>query len=498
MFFPVSRLDCIRGRSYALIAFTAYFDWGYSVIGNGSGRWAIAAAMLVVVACSNSTLPSGREQAVQAGGDQLTPGVADTPRAEQPLTESVPGAEAPAQTSPSVTAGPTGDAAGPTGGEESAPESRSPAAPSPRPIDGSTGGGSTVGVTKDSITISASGIWSGPYAAFTNKQFDNGFMTWVNEVNAAGGIHGRRVVVKKVDNHATPEGAVAACKEETTNGSFVVIGLSAMSAELDCLDEGGIPTLALGSDRDPESWKVVRAVESRPSVGAAVARFAKARMNAAEKKVGVMVLNLGLNIAMADRFASTAKQIGIDVVGTERVEQNQGSFVAELSRLRGAGAEVVVMFVLTEAIGILRDARAIGYEPTFTGATFAADDLSQVARDLMDGIMALRAYGPSDSPEFKRYRAEASKQGRSNVTTTDSRHYGMGQVVEHVLEAAGPSLTRESFVAAADRTRNFVTGIVQPVTWEPSDPIGSRAHFPVICCNPDNTWKGLGPPAEKF
>lgn len=447
---------------------------------NGSGRWVVAVATLVVAAaCSRSTLPSGQGAAVQPGGDQFTesPG---TPTAEQLLAGSDPGVQAPGQESPSV-------AAGGTGGEQS-----------PLSTDGSTGGGSTVGVTKDSITISASGIWSGPYAALTNKQFDNGFMTWVNEVNAAGGIHGRRIVVKKVDNHSTPEGAVAACKDEKTNGSFAVIALSAMSTELDCLDEGGIPTLALGSDRDPESWTDVRAVESRPSVGAAVARFAKARMGAGDKKVGVLVLNLGLNIAMADRFALVAKQIGIDVVETERVEQNQGSFVGELSRLRSAGAEVVVMFVLTEVLGILRDARAIDYQPTFTGATFAADDLSQVARDLMDGIMALRAYGPSDSPEFKRYRAEASKQGRSSVTTTDSRHYGMGQVLGHVLSAAGPGLTRESFVAAADRTRNFVTGIVQPVTWEPSDPIGSRAHFPVICCNPDNTWKGLGPPAEAF
>ena len=256
-------------------------------MGYRSGRWAaVVAALVVATACSKSTLPEGQAPSVQAGGAP-TAGAQAAPTAEQSLGQPASGMEGSGQEATTATTGPTG------AGQPA------PSVTSPSSGGGSSVSGSAVGVTKDSITISASGIWSGPYAALTNKQFDNGFMTWVNEVNARGGIHGRRIVVKKVDNRSTPEGAVAACKEEKTNGSFAVIGLASTSAELDCLDDGRIPALGLGSDRDPESWKGVRTVESMPSVGAAVARFAKARMAAADKKVGVVVLNLGLNIALS-------------------------------------------------------------------------------------------------------------------------------------------------------------------------------------------------------
>src|SRR5438477_170258 len=82
---------------------------------------------------------------------------------------------------------------------------------------------------------SVSGTWSGPRGQVFNKVYD-GVLTWQAEVNGGGGIHGRKVVLKKVDNKGTADGAVAACKEELSNGSFASLEVVGTTAETDCVD----------------------------------------------------------------------------------------------------------------------------------------------------------------------------------------------------------------------------------------------------------------------
>src|SRR5213078_3559015 len=84
----------------------------------------------------------------------------------------------------------------------------------------SSAAGTTVGVTKDTITISAMAGFSGNYGAILTTIYDRGFGTWVDDVNAHGGIYGRKVVAKKVDNQDTVEGGVSACKTIQNNGSY--------------------------------------------------------------------------------------------------------------------------------------------------------------------------------------------------------------------------------------------------------------------------------------
>src|SRR5437588_801787 len=100
------------------------------------------------------------------------------------------------------------------------------------------------GVTKDTITISALAGFSGNYGAILTKIYDNGFGTWIDDVNAKGGINGRKVISKKVDNKDTVEGGVAACKEVQNNGSYLAVSIvgfgGADTAAVDCLDHAGI------------------------------------------------------------------------------------------------------------------------------------------------------------------------------------------------------------------------------------------------------------------
>jgi hypothetical protein len=71
--------------------------------------------------------------------------------------------------------------------------------------------------------------------------------------------------------------------------------------------------------------------------------------------------------------------------------------------------------------------------------------------------------------------------------------YGVGLLLEEVLRAAGPDLNRTTFNAAFDKVQNYSNDILAALSWSPGQSLGSRASWPSVCCNPDYTWRGLGP-----
>jgi hypothetical protein len=46
--------------------------------------------------------------------------------------------------------------------------------------------------------------------------------------------------------------------------------------------------------------------------------------------------------------------------------------------------------------------------------------------------------------------------------------------------------------------KGYDNGILPPITWGPGDHLGTQAAFPVACCGAKNTWKSLGPAADRF
>ena len=94
------------------------------------------------------------------------------------------------------------------------------------------------------MTVSVIAGFSGPLAGVISRAYE-GLLTWQDDVNGAGGIHGRKVVLKKVDHKETADGGVAACKEALSNGSFFAIvpeGVEATLTAVGCLDAAGMPT----------------------------------------------------------------------------------------------------------------------------------------------------------------------------------------------------------------------------------------------------------------
>lgn len=359
------------------------------------------------------------------------------------------------------------------------------------------------GVTDDEIVVSVVAGFTGPFGPLTETAYE-GLETWQDDVNAAGGINGRQVVLEKVDHKETADGGVAACKEVQSNGSYFVSvpeGLEANLTAVDCLDEAGIPSLYFAGTTDPDWQYAFSYIPTGVAQGKSVVSYITDVLDAGDEKIGVLYQNGQAPSAGAKAFVKQAEKVGLDIVAEETVEPNQTSFVPQLQRLEDAGAEVVFLAVVQESLGIFRDAQSMGYDPTFTGGGFTFDFLATVLQDAMDGATGLRFGAAVDSKTYAEYEARMEANGRSRERTDDQEgflYYGHGLLLGEILTAAGAEPTRESLVAGAESITAYDNGILPPIAYGPGDHVGTESSFPVVCCNDDFTWKGEGKAKKKF
>ena len=365
-------------------------------------------------------------------------------------------------------------------------------------------GSAVPGVTKDSITLSIVAGFSGTLAPLVNKAYE-AMLTWQEDVNAAGGINGRKVVLKAVDHKETAAGGVAACKEVQSNGSFVAAvpeGVEANVTAVDCLDAVGIPTVYYAAIADPDWKRAFADVITSAQGGTIMGSYVKTALGGACKKVGVMYVNQAAYKEVSDTFVPEAKRLGLAVASVQSVEPNQASFTSQLLKMQQAGVQILVVSATTEAIGIIRDARSMGYQVRITGWGYMFDFVTAAGRGLFDGVTGLRPYATVDSPAYATYAARMKARGRSrDDRTTDLEGfvtYGRALLYGEMLRRAGANPTRASFVAGAESITHFETGIVPPISYSPTDHIGASSAFPVVCCNSDYTWKSQGAARAEF
>jgi ABC-type branched-subunit amino acid transport system substrate-binding protein len=360
-----------------------------------------------------------------------------------------------------------------------------------------------VGVTPTSVTISFLGGFGGQVGQLT-KQVYSGFQTWVDDVNASGGIHGRKIIVQTVDHMDTPEGGVAACKTVQSNGSFIaVVGIGGDWDIMGCLDKANIPSLYdYSAEPVYKNWKYQYSMLTHlDDSGRATASFIKNKLGGGADKIGVVCLNQITAKYTCDAFAAEAKTENLNIVDTETVQQNQAQFTSEMLKMKQAGVQRVATFGATlEMIGLLRDAKAISFTPSWTMGDFALDFLTLASKSAMTGVTGLRNGVTQDAPTFNQYWALAQKYGHTATPDKGSSFlvYGEGLVLGHALDVAGQDLTRTSFVAGLNTFDNYNNGVTPPLTFTNGDHAGSHDSYPAICCSPDFTWKADGTPAVSF
>jgi branched-chain amino acid transport system substrate-binding protein len=269
--------------------------------------------------------------------------------------------------------------------------------------DGGGGGGATSGESAGTIKIGEYASLTGKEAAF-GQSSHKGTQLALEEVNAAGGVLGRKIEFIYEDNRSTPgESATIVKKLISRDGVVAVLGEVASGRSLEAApicQANKIPMISPSSTNPEVTEKgdyIFRVCFIDPFQGTVMAKFAKARLNA--KNVAVLSdvaapYSIGLGKFFKERFLAD----GGKIVSEQKFSSGDKDFKAQLTAIKAANPDAIFApCYYTEAGLIVRQARQLGITaPLFGGDGWEAPELLQIGGDALEGCYYSTHYSPED------------------------------------------------------------------------------------------------------
>ena len=245
----------------------------------------------------------------------------------------------------------------------------------------------------------------------------NGAMLAFDELNAAGGINGRKVQVIASDDKNDPtEAANAGAKLIDMDQVVAIVGSvsSKCSSPLsDKCEASKIPMIAptstnpkitVGEDGKRKTY-VFRACFIDPFQGTVGARFALDNLKA---KTAAVLYDVGNDYSkgLADFFKSAFEQGGGRVVAFESYAKDDVDFSALLTKIGTTTPDVLFLPDYYNKVGLIaKQARQLGIKATFVGGDgWDSDDMVKIAGDAIYGGYFTNHYSPDDPrPEVQQW-----------------------------------------------------------------------------------------------
>ncbi|EHJ46552.1 Extracellular ligand-binding receptor [Solidesulfovibrio carbinoliphilus subsp. oakridgensis] len=350
------------------------------------------------------------------------------------------------------------------------------------------------GVTDDAVLVGSSLPLTG-HASYLGKQTLFGALAYINAINDAGGVAGRRITVLALDDGYDPPRCVANTQqlivEDRVFCLFSYVGTPTTVKIIPLLEEAKVPLVGsfTGADalRSPFRRSIVNI---RPSYYQETAAA-----------VDHMARDLGIDrVAVFYQYDA----YGFDgLKGTEMALRSHGlAPVARGSYIRGtmdveeglgrileAGPKAIVMIgtygPCAKAIGL---ARARGYKGLFYAVSFVGAD--EIARLLGPGddtpllvsqVVPLPGR-PESGPVLPGVTEYAELLGRyfpgERPNLVGLEGFINAKVLVEGLRRAGRNLTRERFLDAVEAIADFDVGIASPVSFDKTRHQGlERVYF---------------------
>jgi branched-chain amino acid transport system substrate-binding protein len=326
------------------------------------------------------------------------------------------------------------------------------------------------GVTADTIKIGSFGALTGPGYLY-GKLPMNGIEVVFDQVNAAGGINGRKLELVREDDRCDPAAAIGAVKKLIFEDKvFAIIGggcSNATFAAREVLDEAKIPVVIMASVHDgittpvsPNIFSVAltSTIESQAQLEFAIAQGAK--------RIAVVSMRDAWGRARYTPLMEAFQKKGIKPVLDEEMAPDANDATAQVLRLKAANADAVLIVLYPKPAAIfMRDAQKLGFKPLAIGQTGIADPAAFEDQVGSPGATAsfrtisMVRHTPED-PAVDRWRkAIETKFPGDRLSVYNLFGIGSAQVMVEALKRAGPDLTREKLIAALDGLTDFQTDV---------------------------------------
>jgi branched-chain amino acid transport system substrate-binding protein len=303
---------------------------------------------------------------------------------------------------------------------------------------------------------------------------DNAVRLAIEEKNAAGGVKGKKIAVKTLDDQGKPEeAAVAATRLITEDKVALIIGEVASSRSLamaPIADQHKVPMISPAStnprvtkDGDKTRPFVFRVCFIDPFQGTVMAKFA--RENLKLKNVAILRdVGNDYSVGLADFFAAKFKELGGTIASDQSFKAGDQDFKAQLTTIKNKKPDgLFVPAYYTDVALIGRQARELGMkQPLLGGDGWDSAKLYEIAQGALDGSYFSNHYthenpAPVIQDFVKKYKAKYGEVPDALA----AMGYDAANVAIMALEKA-PDMTGEALAKAIADTKGFegVTGTI--------------------------------------
>ena len=325
------------------------------------------------------------------------------------------------------------------------------------------------GVTADEIVIGTHIDLSGPAAAGMAR-LHNATELAIGQANAAGGIHGRQLRFIVEDNGSQPQLAVRAVQKLIRSDEVFAL-----------LNSFGSGTNAATVGQAVEADTIVfapwaasgvlhRVANNSPLLFTTVQNYNTTMQKAMERmipewgsqRVGLIMMEGPFGDLMRAGVVPAMAALGMEVVEDASYRPGEIDFSSQVARCRAANCDLIIAgTVIRETVGVMSEVNKLGWTDVkvLTGIPGRASLVAALGGADVNGLYGIGGWKmfPMDTTDagarafIDAYRAAYNSDPDENAAIA----YSYTNWFLSCLEAAGPDLTTDSFVAAAQASRHL-------------------------------------------
>jgi branched-chain amino acid transport system substrate-binding protein len=335
-------------------------------------------------------------------------------------------------------------------------------------------------VEKAPLKIGALLAVTGP-AAFLGAPEARTLEMLVEELNAKGGIDGRKIQLVVKDTTGSPEKAVSFAKQLIEEEQvFAIIGpaTSGETLQIKAIVEEAkallISCAAAEKIVDPVAAHVFNVAPKDRYAAEMIFRQMK-KMGV--KKFGLLSSNTGFGKAGKEQVEKGAAAAGLEIAANEVYDKAATDLTAEVTKLKAAGVDAILNWSIEPAQAIvIKNARQIGLTiPIFQSHGFANIQYARTAGAAAEGVMfpasrivvadALPAKHPQKAVVMA-YKSAYEKKYKEDVSTFGGHAWDALHILVRAVQSAG--LDREKVRTAIENMKGHV-GTAGVFNYSPTD-----------------------------
>jgi branched-chain amino acid transport system substrate-binding protein len=336
------------------------------------------------------------------------------------------------------------------------------------------------GISATEIVIGTHQDLSGPIKGW-GVSAGNGMKLAVDEINAAGGVHGRKIKLILEDSGYDPKKAVLATQKMIEKDQIFVnigsMGSPTVAAAMDITLEAGVPQLFPLSASDftfkfdpakpQERLKFNNLLPYFESTGAATTYMIKEK-NIKKPCSFMQDDEYGLNVLAG--YNAALKALNVASASSTTYKRGASDFSAQAAKMKSDGCDLVVMgAVIREPIGLISESKKLGFEPLWLGSTpVNVIELHMLGKDIVENVYSAGGfeipYPDTAKGKVKEWVDSYTKTFSAPANSQAIIGYNAVMTFAHYAKLAGKELTGQKLLDALESGDVFQDIFASPPT----------------------------------